>query len=46
MSTVREKDLELWEWARAKAERERTTISGVLMNALERYRDDSESREE
>lgn len=35
---IRKSDEDLWEWARRKAERERTTVSGVLMNALDEYR--------
>lgn len=41
---VRERDLPLWEWAREFAERNRTTISGVLMNALEAYKAELEGR--
>lgn len=36
---VREKDVELWEWAVSYAEARRMTVSGLLMNALEDYRE-------
>ncbi|PSL01555.1 hypothetical protein CLV30_11343 [Haloactinopolyspora alba] len=35
---VREEDVPLWDWAMAHAKQHRMPISGLLMTALEHYR--------
>jgi hypothetical protein len=39
---VREDDAELWEWAVAYARSKRMPVSGLVMNALEAYREQVE----
>jgi hypothetical protein len=39
---VREDDAELWEWAVAYAKSKRMPVSGLVMNALEAYREQVE----